>query len=198
MDNTLIAQLNKAFCVLPGVGSKSAQRFIYYLLEKNKKSGIDLANSLLETMTRIKKCQQCRCLTQADYCHICCSDKRDKTLLCIVETSYDVDIIEQSQAFNGIYFVLNGYLSPIDDIGVMELNLDQLDSLLANQNIKEVVLATNATVEGLITAHYISEMIKKYKIKTTQIAHGVPLGGELEYSDINTISHAINGRIEVV
>lgn len=197
MNNTLIAQLNKAFCVLPGVGSKSAQRFIYYLLEKNKKSGIDLANSLLETMTHIKKCQQCRCLTQSDYCHICLSNKRDKTLLCIVETSYDIDIIEQSQSFNGIYFVLNGYLSPIDGIGVAELNLDQLEALLANNSIQEVVLATNATMEGLITAHYLSELIKKYQIKVTQIAHGVPLGGELEYSDINTICHAIKGRVVV-
>lgn len=194
MSNPLIAQLNQAFCTLPGVGNKSAQRFVYHLLEKNKQGGIDLANKLLETMTNIKQCGQCRALTESDYCHICQNIHRDKTLVCIVEASSDIDAIEQSQSYNGLYFVLNGYLSPIDGIGANELGLDILNQYLAKNDIKEVILATNATMEGQITAHYLSDMVQNYNIKLSQISHGIPLGGELGYADINTISHAINSR----
>ena len=197
MQQSLIDQLNQAFCVLPGVGNKSAQRFIYHLLEKNKQGGIELANTLFKTMNSIKHCGQCRSLTDQDLCHICDNSKRNHQQLCIVETASDIDAIEKSQSYTGLYFVLNGYLSPIDGVGAEELGLGQLEDYLKSYPIEEVILATNATMEGQITAHYLSGMIESYQIKLTQIAHGIPLGGELEYADANTISHAINSRKDI-
>lgn len=194
MEQPLIQKLNRAFCALPGVGNKSAQRFVYHLLEKNKQGGIHLANMLLEAMRNIKKCKQCRTLTEQEYCHICSNEQRNKQQLCIVEATTDVDAIEQSGVYQGLYFVLNGYLSPIDGIGAQELGLDTLETYLKNNSIDEVILATNATMEGQITAHYLSSIVKTHHIKLTQIAHGIPLGGELEYADINTISHAMSDR----
>lgn len=190
----MIEALTKAFCVLPGVGNKTAQRFVYHLLERNREGGLDLAKALVDAMEHIGHCQSCRTLSEKDICEICSSDTRDDSQLCVVETPTDIHAIEQSGVYQGKYFVLSGYLSPIDGIGAEELGLHALENRLKTQDIKEIILATNATVEGEVTAHYISNMAKQFDIQITRIAHGIPIGGELEYADINTIAHALSGR----
>ncbi len=190
----MIKSLNQAFCILPGVGSKTAQRFIYYLLEHNREGGLALAKALTGAMEQVKHCGICRTLSEATACEICDNDKRDDSQLCIVETPADIHAIEQSGIYKGKYFVLGGYLSPIDGIGVAELGLDELNKMLSKQKIAEIILATNATAEGEVTAHYISNIAKQFDVQITRIAHGIPIGGELEYADINTIAHALSGR----
>lgn len=198
MQNSLINQLNQAFCLLPGVGKKTASRFIYHLLEKNPLGGLELAKALEKTISNIKQCSICRCLTEQTICQICNNQNRNKHLLCVVGSSTDVEIIEQTAAYDGLYFVLNGYLSPIDGVDASTLKLEQFDSLLKQEVIKEVILATNATMEGQVTAHYLNNITKNYPAtKISKISHGVPLGGELEYADINTISHAIADRKDI-
>jgi len=155
---------------------------------------LELAKALTDAMENVKNCEKCRTLTEKNICEICSNDIRDDSQLCIVETPSDIHVIEQSGVYAGKYFVLSGYLSPIDGIGASELGLDELEVLLSNQSVSELILATNATIEGEVTAHYIHNLAKKYQIKTTRIAHGIPLGGELEYTDINTIAHALSGR----
>jgi len=190
----MIEKLNEAFSKLPGVGSKTAQRFIYYLLERDRPGGLEIAKALTDAMENVKNCEKCRTLTEKNICEICSNISRDNTQLCVVETPSDIHVIEQSGAYTGKYFVLSGYLSPIDGIGAAELGLNELEELLSKSNISEIILATNATIEGEVTAHYIHNLAKKYQVKTTRIAHGIPLGGELEYTDINTIAHALSGR----
>jgi recombination protein RecR len=190
----MIEKLNKAFSKLPGVGSKTAQRFIYHLLERDRPGGLEIAKSLTDAMENVKNCEKCRTLTEKNICEICSNTSRDNTQLCIVETPSDIHVIEQSGVYTGKYFVLSGYLSPIDGIGAVELGLNELEELLSNNDVSEVILATNATIEGEVTAHYIHNLAQKYQVKTTRIAHGIPLGGELEYTDINTIAHALSGR----
>ena len=190
----MIEKLNKAFSKLPGVGSKTAQRFIYHLLERDRLGGLELAKALTDAMENVKNCQKCRTLTEKNTCEICSNISRDFTQLCVVETPSDIHVIEQSGVYTGKYFVLSGYLSPIDGIGASELGLNELEELLSENQVTEIILATNATIEGEVTAHYIHNLAKKYQIKTTRIAHGIPLGGELEYTDINTIAHALSGR----
>lgn len=190
----MIESLNKAFCVLPGVGKKTAQRFVYHLLERNRNGGLELAKALVDAMKHIAHCPSCRTLSEKEPCDICANHNRDNTQLCIVETPSDIHAIEQSSAYRGKYFVLSGYLSPIDGIGASELGLDALEQKLHSQDIEEIILATNATVEGEVTAHYISDMAKQFDVRITRIAHGLPIGGELEYADINTIAHALSGR----
>lgn len=190
----MIESLNKAFCALPGVGSKTAQRFVYHLLERNREGGFDLAKALVDAMEHVKHCNSCRTLSEKTICNICANDTRDNTQLCIVETPTDIHAIEQSGVYKGKYFVLSGYLSPIDGIGASELGLDELEQKLSDDQVTEIILATNATVEGEVTAHYISNMAKQFNVQITRIAHGIPIGGELEYADINTIAHALSGR----
>jgi recombination protein RecR len=190
----MIEKLNKAFSKLPGVGSKTAQRFIYHLLERDRPGGLEIAKALTDAMENVKNCEKCRTLTEKTICEICSNISRDNTQLCIVETPSDIHVIEQSGVYTGKYFVLSGYLSPIDGIGAAELGLNELEEILSNNDVSEVILATNATIEGEVTAHYIHNLAQKYQVKTTRIAHGIPLGGELEYTDINTIAHALSGR----
>ena len=190
----MIEKLNKAFSKLPGVGSKTAQRFIYHLLERDRPGGLEIAKALTDAMENVKNCEKCRTLTENTICEICSNISRDNTQLCIVETPSDIHVIEQSGVYTGKYFVLSGYLSPIDGIGAAELGLNELEEILGSNDISEVILATNATIEGEVTAHYIHNLAQKYQVKTTRIAHGIPLGGELEYTDINTIAHALSGR----
>ena len=190
----MIEKLNKAFSKLPGVGSKTAQRFIYHLLERDRPGGLEIAKALTDAMENVKNCEKCRTLTEKNICEICSNISRDNSQLCVVETPSDIHIIEQSGVYTGKYFVLSGYLSPIDGIGAAELGLNELEELLSKSDISEIILATNATIEGEVTAHYIHNLAKKYQVKTTRIAHGIPLGGELEYTDINTIAHALSGR----
>lgn len=190
----LIDELIDAFRCLPGVGVKSAQRMSYHLLERDREGGRRIAASLAEAMEKVGNCSQCRTLSETALCQQCANPKRDDTLLCIVESPMDVIALEHSASYQGRYFVLMGHLSPIDGIGPAELGLNLLEQRLASGVVQEVILATNPTVEGEATAHYISEMARARGVRTTRIAHGVPLGGELEYVDSGTLGHAIAGR----
>ena len=191
----LISELIDAFKVLPGVGPKSAQRMAFQLLERNRSGALHLSQVLHDAMEHVKHCQQCRTFTESDLCEICANPiRKESGQLCIVESPQDVLAIEQTSEFKGQYFVLMGHLSPIDGIGPNEIGLDQLETLLAGGDYKEVILATNPTVEGEATAHYVAQMCKKHQIEASRIAHGVPVGGELEYIDGNTLTHAFTGR----
>jgi recombination protein RecR len=193
-DKSLIAQLMEALRCLPGVGPKSAQRMTYHLLQHNREGGRRLAETLLAAVERVGHCKLCRTLTEQEICPLCGSAQRDRSLLCVVESPADVQALEQATGYRGLYFVLMGHLSPLDGIGPDELGLNQLAARLDGGGIGEVILATNPTVEGEATAHYIGEMLHARGIKASRIAHGVPLGGELEYIDGGTLSHAFAGR----
>jgi len=179
---------------LPGVGPKTAQRMAFQLLARHRDNARRLSYVLHEAMEKINHCQRCRLFSETDLCKICASTHRDAALLCIVENPIDVMAIEQTASFKGFYFVLMGHLSPLDGIGPEHLGIPQLQEQLKQNTIQEIILATNPTVEGEATAHYISELVKPYKIKTSRIAHGVPLGGELEYIDSSTLARALIGR----
>jgi len=190
----LISQLIEALRCLPGVGPKSAQRMAMHLLEKERENGAHLANIIKEALQKVSRCEKCRTLCESPLCKICSNTKRNQSLLCIVETPMDILAIEQSGGFSGVYFVLMGHLSPLDGIGPKELKLDQLDQYLASGEITEVILAISPTVEGQATAHYVMEMVKAHGKSVSRIAYGVPFGGELEYVDSHTLSHAIASR----
>lgn len=194
LASPLLEQLIEALRYLPGVGPKTAQRMAFQLLERGRDNGKRLAQILEAAMEQIGHCQLCRTFSETALCKLCASTNRDATSLCIVESPIDVIAVEQMGAYRGKYFVLMGHLSPLDGIGPEEIGIKQLNGLLAEGNIKEVILATNPTVEGEATAHYISELVKQYTIKVSRIAHGVPLGGELEYIDSGTLAHAFAGR----
>lgn len=179
---------------MPGVGPKSAQRMAYHLLERDREGARHLAESLRAAADEIGHCEQCRTLTEAALCGYCASSSRDRTQLCVVETPADVEAVEQATGFRGVYFVLMGHLSPLDGIGPDEIGLDLLEKRLVGGEVREVILATNPTVEGEATAHYIAGMIDGRDVAVTRIAHGVPIGGELEYIDGSTLSHAFSGR----
>ena len=193
----LLGELIQNLCCMPGVGSKSAQRIAFHLLLRNRSGAQQLANILQQAVTEIGHCQQCRTLTEKECCEICSHATRDKSILCVVESSSDVWVIDQATVFNGVYFVLHGRLSPLDGIGPDELGQDLLEKRLAIGEIKEIILATNSTVEGEATAHFIAQVAKKYNIQASRIAHGVPMGGELEFIDSGTLVHAFNGRREM-
>lgn len=194
----LITALIDAFKVLPGVGPKSAQRMAFHLLERNRQGALNLSSVLHDAMEHVKHCSQCRTFTEANICDICADPRRlECGQLCIVESPQDVLAIEQTSEFKGRYFVLMGHLSPIDGIGPSEIGLDDLSALLHDGEFKEVILATNPTVEGEATAHYIAQLCKEKHISASRIAHGVPVGGELEYIDGNTLTHAFTGRREI-
>ena len=190
----LLGQLIQSFCCLPGVGPKSAQRIAFYVLQHDRNGAKLLAETLLTALKNIDHCQHCRTLTEHTVCEICEDTSRNSELLCIVENPADAWIIEQATAFKGYYFILHGKLSPLDGIGPHELGLDRLEERLATGNIQEIILATNSTVEGEATAYFISEIAKKYKVNASRLAHGVPMGGELEFIDSGTLSHAFKGR----
>ena len=193
----LIKQLIDSLRCLPGVGAKSAQRMAYHLLERDRNGARRLSHALRHAAEEVGHCQSCRILTEYEQCDICQSQKRDRQILCVVENPSDVYAIEQSGSYQGIYFVLMGHLSPLDGIGPQELHLDKLKQRVESEAVSEVILATNATVEGEATAHYIMEMLRPLTNKITRIAHGIPLGGELEYIDGSTLGHAFNGRQEL-
>ena len=191
----LVDGLINAFQCLPGVGPKTAQRMVLHLLERNKDAGLILAQLLEEALESVDKCNSCRIFTESDSCQICSNEKRNKNQICVVESVSDVFAIEQSNQFNGHYFVLHGYLSPIDDIGPEELALDVLFSRARQIETEELILATNSTLEGETTSHFIYDNLKnETHLKITKLARGVPLGGELEYVDRGTIMHALSGR----
>ncbi|TAN46625.1 MAG: recombination protein RecR [Methylococcaceae bacterium] len=194
--NGSVGRLMQALRCLPGVGPKSAQRMAYYLLLRNRDGARVLAESLLAAVDRVGYCERCRSLSETALCAVCASPSRDQSQLCVVEMPTDVYAIDQAGCYRGVFFVLNGRLSPLDGIGPVELGLDRLEQRLAGGEIKEVVLATNTTVEGEATAHYLGEMAQRHHIRTTRIAYGVPMGGELEFVDGATLSLAFNGRRE--
>jgi recombination protein RecR len=192
----VITQLIDRLSCLPGVGKKTAQRMAMYLLEHDRQGGLALADSLQEALTKVKNCRQCRNLTEHAECHICSDLRRETKQLCIVESPSDVIAIEHSGSFRGYYFVLMGHLSPIDGIGPAELGINDLLARAA-QGFEEVIIATNPTVEGEATANYIAERLRHLNISVSRIAHGVPIGGELEYIDGGTLAHALNSRRQV-
>jgi len=189
-----LVRLIESLRCLPGVGPKSAQRMAFHLLEKDRSGAATIADALQKAVSAIGRCQRCRMFAESELCPVCASHSRDRSLLCIVESPADVAAIEQSGSFRGCYFVLMGHVSPLDGIGPDELGFEQLEALLATQEIKEAILATNATVEGDATAHVIAEIASRYRVKSSRIAHGVPVGGELEYVDGGTLAHALAGR----
>lgn len=190
----LLEKLIEALRCLPGVGPKTAQRMALHLLTRGRDNGKHLAHCLNQAMEQITHCNYCRIFSEREFCEICSSTYRDQSILCIVENPIDVTVIEQTSSFKGKYFVLLGHLSPLDGIGPEEIGITKLKSHFATNCIKEVILATNPTVEGEATAHYISELAKHHHIKVTRIAHGVPMGSELEYIDSTTLAHALVSR----
>ena len=194
-ESPLIIELIDALRCMPGIGKKSAQRITYHLLQRNRDGARQLSRSLQEAMDKIGHCERCRNFSEDKLCELCLSDKRDRSLLCIVESPADVYIVEEA-GYKGLYFVLMGHLSPLDGIGPDDLGLNMLGSLFEEGEVEEVILATSTTVEGEATAHFIGEMVHNRKLRVSRIAHGVPMGGELEYVDSSTLSHALAGRRE--
>ena len=193
----LLNQLMAALRCLPGVGPKSAQRMALHLLERDRDGAGRLVETLRLALERIGHCRLCRDLSETDLCTLCASPSRDPSLLCVIETPADVLAVEQATSFQGRYFVLMGHLSPLDGIGPAELGLEVLEARLDEGEIREIILATNPTVEGEATAYYIGELARERGIRATRIAHGVPLGGELESVDGGTLAHAFAGRRDV-
>ena len=189
-----IDELISALRCLPGVGPKSAQRMTFHLLERNRDGGQRLAAALEHALAHVQRCRRCRILSETELCSYCSDERRQHNVLCVVEMPSDVLAIEQATQYQGQYFVLSGHLSPLDGIGPDDLGIPQLVDWLEQGQIEEVILATNPTVEGETTAHYISELARERKIKVTRLAHGIPLGGELEYIDSGTLFHAFQGR----
>jgi recombination protein RecR len=197
MTTSLLEQLIDALRVLPGVGQKSAQRMAYHLLERQREGGTRLSGALAEAMEHIGHCERCRDFSETEVCPTCASSARDAHLLCVVESPADRLAIEQATGFRGLYFVLQGRLSPLDGIGPRELGLDRLAKRLEEGEVRELIVATNPTVEGEATAHSLAQLARARGVHPSRLAHGVPLGGELEYVDRGTLSHAFGSRSEI-
>jgi recombination protein RecR len=193
-NRPLVQQLTEALRCLPGVGPKSAQRMAFHLLERDREGGRHLARVMAEAMERVRRCQRCRTLSEEAWCALCANPQRDPSLLCVIEQPSAMVAIEQATGYRGLYFVLGGRLSPLDGIGPGELGLDALEARLAEGQVRELILAVSPTVEGSATAQYIAAVAAERGVRTTRIAHGVPLGGELEYVDSGTLAHAFAGR----
>ena len=190
----LLVRLIDGLRCMPGVGQKSAQRIAFHLLERDREGASQLSAALAEAVAGIGHCKRCRMFTEHELCSICSATGRDVTQLCVVESPADVMALEDATGFRGLYFVLMGHLSPLDGIGPDELGLDQLEEWLSEGEVEELIIATNPTVEGDATAHYLADLAARRGVKASRIAHGVPLGGELEYVDGGTLSHAFYGR----
>ncbi len=189
-----LEKLIEALRCLPGVGPKSAQRMAYHLLQRERPGAQRLADALAEALLRIRHCQRCNTFTEDELCDRCSSSKRDPSLLCVVEMPVDLNMMEQTHAFNGLYYVLMGRLSPLDGIGPKELKLDRLLERASDKLVREVIMATNFTNEGEATAHYLSELLHARGLKVSRIARGLPVGGELEFTDAGTIAQAMYER----
>jgi recombination protein RecR len=192
--STRLSGLIDALRALPGVGPKTAQRMAFHLLQEDRPGAQSLADALGAALASVRRCERCRMLTEGELCSICASPQRDVALLCVVESAADVLAIEQSGSYRGRYFVLMGHLSPLDGIGPEQLGARELDALLAAGGVEELILATNSTVEGEATAHFLGELAQRRGVRASRIAHGVPMGGELEYVDGGTLAHALSGR----
>jgi len=187
-------RLIEALRCLPGVGPKSAQRMAFHLLERDRDGARQIASAVGGALEQLGRCSRCRMFAEGELCPVCTAPGRDRSLLCVVESPADVVAIEQSGGFRGCYFVLMGHLSPLDGIGPAEIGIDALERLLGEGMVREVILATNPTVEGEATAHFLAEVVTRRGIRASRIAHGVPVGGELEYVDGGTLAHALAGR----
>lgn len=194
MTPSSLESLIEALRCLPGVGPKSAQRMAFYLLQRERKGAKHLAESLELALQAVRHCQRCNTFTEAEVCDRCSSPKRDASQLCVVETPVDMNMMEQSHAYSGLYYVLMGRISPLDGIGPRELKLERLLARACDGVVQEVILATNYTNEGEATAHYLSELLKSRGIGVSRIARGVPVGGELEYVDSGTLAQAVRER----
>lgn len=197
MSASLLEQLIEAFRILPGVGQKTAQRMAYHVLERERAGGQRLAQTLAAAVERIGHCARCRDFSESELCATCASGARDAHLLCAVESPADRLVIEQATGYRGLYFVLQGRLSPLDGIGPSQLGLDRLAARLAEGEVQELIIATNPTVEGETTAHYLAQLARRHAVHPSRLAHGVPLGGELEYVDRGTLAHAFGSRGEM-
>lgn len=191
---TALEGLMEALRCLPGVGPRSAQRMAFHLLQRDPGGAARLAQSLTRAITTIRRCDRCNSFTELALCELCASPRRDQRQLCVVEMPADLLSMEQAQCYTGLYFVLMGRLSPLDGIGPREIHLDQLLKRATDGVVKEVIIASNFTVEGEATAHYIGEMLKNRSIKVSRIARGLPVGGELEYADVGTLAQAMAER----
>ena len=189
-----LSRLIEALRCLPGVGPKSAQRMAFHLLERERVGGRELAQAVTGAIDGLGHCRRCRMFAEGELCPICASHQRDRSLLCVVESPADVVAVEQSASYRGCYFVLMGHLSPLDGIGPHEIGIEALQRLLGEGEVAEVILATNPTVEGEATAHFLGEVVARHGLCASRIAHGVPVGGELEYVDGGTLAHALAGR----
>jgi recombination protein RecR len=192
-----LQQLLTALRRLPGVGPKTAQRMAFHLLERDRAGAETLATALQDALARIGRCEQCRMFAEAALCPVCAAGGRDRGLLCVVESPADVIAVEDSASYRGLYFVLHGRLSPLDGVGPAEIGADVLERRLAAGEVREVILATSATVEGEATAAFLAGLVQRHGRRATRIAHGVPIGGELEYVDSGTLSRAITGRVSL-
>jgi recombination protein RecR len=188
-----LSSLVAALRCLPGVGPKSAQRIAFHLLQHQRERGLHLATCLEDAMLNIKHCQRCNNHTTQEICSLCQNSERDRHLLCIVESPADLNAIEQTNTFNGYYYILMNKISPMDGIGPEDIGLPKLHKLIIDENIQEVILALSPTVEGQTTVHFIRELLRPI-VKISQLAHGIPTGGELEFLDSNTIGHALRNR----
>jgi recombination protein RecR len=188
--------LIEALRCLPGVGPKSAQRMAYHLLQRDPRGAEKLSAALSSALTNLKHCQRCNTFTEDDICPRCASPKRDASQLCVVEMPIDMNVMEQTHAYNGLYYVLMGRLSPLDGVGPRELNFERLINRAGDGMVKEVIMATNFTNEGEATAHYVSELLRARGLKVSRIARGVPVGGELEFTDAGTVAQAFIERRE--
>lgn len=195
--SVLLTQLIEALRVLPGVGAKTAQRMAFHVLERDREGGRRLAARLAAAVEGIGHCQRCRTFSEGPVCTLCASTARDDALLCVVESPVDQLAIEQATGFRGRYFVLLGRLSPLDGLGPQELGMDLLARRLAEGQVRELIVATNPTVEGEATAHYLSQLAQHAGVRASRLAHGVPLGGEIEFIDRGTLAHAFGGRLEI-
>lgn len=189
-----LSRLIEALRCLPGVGPKSAQRMAFHLLERDRDGAREIAASVGQAIEKLGHCQRCRMFAEGELCPVCTSASRDRSLLCVVESPADVVAIEQSGSFRGCYFVLMGHLSPLDGVGPSEIGIEALEKLLGEGEVREVILATNPTVEGEATAHFLADVAARIGVRASRIAHGVPVGGELEYVDGGTLAHALAGR----
>ena len=187
-------RLIEALRCLPGVGPRSAQRMAFHLLERDRDGAREIAAALTGATTTLGHCSRCRMFAEGERCPTCAATNRDRSLLCVVESPADVVAIEQSASFRGCYFVLMGHLSPLDGVGPAEIGIEAFERLLAEGEVREVILATNPTVEGEATAHFLAGVVGRHGLKASRIAHGVPVGGELEYVDGGTLAHALAGR----
>ena len=190
----MLVRLIETLCCMPGIGRKSAQRIAFHLLERDREGAGQMAQAVLDAVSGIGHCHRCRMFSEHELCNICAASGRDESLLCVVESPADVMAVEDATGFRGQYFVLMGHLSPLDGIGPEELGLSMLGERLAGGEIQELIIATNPTVEGDATAHFLADMAARHDVPASRIAHGVPLGGELEFVDGGTLSHAFFGR----